>query len=240
MKEEDSLDRELNCEDGICETRDIEVNSLASKVDSVEKQRLLYFGDPMCSWCWGITNHLEKIKEEWKKTFDFELVLGGLRPGGGDAWTPEFREMIRSHWEHVQKASGQPFDYRFFDQKEFNYDTEPPARAVRVIRDLAPEKEWLFYKSLQRMFYAENRDIQDLSELEKVCFELGIDFIAFESRFLSQEYKQLVQKDFMKSQHLGVRGFPAVVLQKGEEYYAVTMGYTDYSTMTSNIKKILS
>ncbi|UXP31266.1 DsbA family protein [Reichenbachiella agarivorans] len=235
------MKKEMNCEDGVCEVPNLsQEENLNLTTAPTEKATLMYFGDPMCSWCWGITNYLDRIKTEYKETFDFELVLGGLRPGGGDAWTEEFREMLKSHWGHVHDASGQPFDYSFFDRKEFNYDTEPSARAVRVIRDVAPDKEWAFYKTLQRLFYAENKDIQDLNVLESVCIELNIDYQSFEPLFLSEGYKKLTYQDFVKSQQMGVRGFPSVVIHKGEEYIAVTMGFADYETMKQRIDNIMA
>ncbi|PIB37513.1 hypothetical protein BFP72_10535 [Reichenbachiella sp. 5M10] len=200
----------------------------------------MYFGDAMCSWCYGIGNHLNRLKEEYAEVLDFELVLGGLRPGGGEEWTQEFRDMLRTHWGHVHDASGQPFDYDFFEREDFDYDTEPPARAVRVVRDLAPEKEWTFYERLQEMFYAENINITDPVALEQACTELEIDYQAFEPLYLSDGYKQLTYQDFAKSQQMGVRGFPAIVVHKGEEYIAVSMGYSDYDTMKQRMVQILA
>ncbi len=239
MKEEVEKEKDMNCEDGLCEVEPSQSAPDAEIKMTTNDNTLIYIGDPMCSWCWGITNHLDRLKDEYGNQLSFELILGGLRPGGGEDWTPEFREMIRSHWEHVHEASGQPFDYRFFDREEFNYDTEPPARAVRVVRDIAPDKEWTFYKSLQRMFYAENRDLDDLNELEKLCVQLDIDYAQFEPLFLSPGYKQLVNQDFMRAQQMGIRGFPSVVLKKGEEYYAVSMGYSDYNRMRAVVEKVL-
>ncbi|SMD32409.1 putative protein-disulfide isomerase [Reichenbachiella faecimaris] len=230
---------ELNCEEGACEVPNTTI-SIEKTETKKHRDQLIYVGDPMCSWCWGITNHLEKIKEEYVNQFDFELILGGLRPGGGEEWTEDFRAMIRQHWEHVQTASGQPFDYSFFDREQFNYDTEPSARAVRVVRDMDASKEWFFYKRLQQAFYAENKDVHDLNTYKALCEELGLNYTTFESLFLSQGYKQLVYQDFAKAQQMGVRGFPAVVLKKGEEYLAVSMGYSDYDKMKSTIESILS
>lgn len=229
---------ELNCEDGACEVPEVENQSEITE-NKADGNRLIYVGDPMCSWCWGITNHLEKLKDEYADQFDFELILGGLRPGGGEEWTEDFRNMIRSHWEHVQAASGQPFDYRFFDREQFDYDTEPSSRAVRVVRDLDPAKEWPFYKKLQSAFYAENKDVHDLATYQQICEELGLNYTAFEALFLSPGYKQLVYQDFARAQQMGVRGFPAVVLKKGEEYYAVSMGYSDYDKMNRTMISIL-
>lgn len=229
---------ELKCNDDVCETGDSVSDRPISEPKPLQN-RLLYFGDPMCSWCWGITNHLDKIKNEFANQIGFELILGGLRPGGGDQWTPSFREMIKGHWRHVQEASGQPFDYSFFEREEFNYNTEPSARAVRVVRDLAPDKEWLFYKSLQHLFYAKNQDISDIKVMLNLCKELSIDATQFETLFLSPGYKQLVIQDFSRARQFGISGFPSVVLQKGEEYFAVARGYSSFEQMKMNVDSIL-
>lgn len=224
---------------GVCETPG-QTKSEVEMLNNNSEDKLIYVGDPMCSWCWGITNHLEKLKTDYKDQFDFQLVLGGLRPGGGEEWNEHFREMIKGHWHHVEDASGQPFDYTFFDRESFNYDTEPAARSVRVVRDIAPNKEWEFYKSLQRSFYAENKDLNDLNLLEVLCKQLEVDYEGFESVFLSVEYKKLVKEDFIFAQQLGVRGFPAVVMKKGEEYIAITLGYSDYDTMKSRMEMAIA
>lgn len=236
--EEIMTDKDLNCEDGACEVTNVEAKT-ASKPIAEGSDKLIYVGDPMCSWCWGIANHLEKLRDDFADQLGFELIMGGLRPGGGEEWTEDFRAMLRTHWEHVHQASGQPFDFAFFDRKEFNYDTEPAARAVRVVRDLAADKEWDFFKKVQRVFYAENKDVHDLTTYEAICNDLQIDYKAFETLFLSSGYKQLVYQDFARAQQMGIRGFPAVVLKKGEEYFAVSMGYSDYDRMKSVVGSIL-
>lgn len=231
--------KEMNCEDGACEVPELE-NKEEIQLTEDNKDKLMYFGDPMCSWCYGIANHIDRLKDELSNDLDFELVMGGLRPGGGDEWTEDFRNMIKSHWEHVEEASGQPFDYAFFEKESFEYDTEPPARAVRVVRDIAPDKEWAFYKAVQSAFYAENRDIFDLHVIEQICIDLHIDYQQFEPLFLSEGYKRLVYQDFIRSQQLGVRGFPCIVLKRGEEYYAVSQGYSSYENMKATIGRILA
>lgn len=228
---------DLNCDDGVCGTDNV-TNNTMQRVDN-KKDKLIYFGDPMCSWCWGITNNLDHLKNKYADQFDFELVLGGLRPGGGDQWTPEFRTMIKGHWQHVEKVSGQPFDYDFFNREHFNYDTEPSARAVRVVRDLDPEKEWGFYKSLQRIFYAENKNIADVTFLKNLCDQMEIDSKQFETLFESTGYKQLVKQDFIKAQQFGISGFPSVVLQKGEEYYSISRGFSTFERMDDIVQQIL-
>ena len=49
---------------------------------------LIYVGDPMCSWCWGMAPALQAFAAHaLQQELAFSVVLGGLRPGGADAWT---------------------------------------------------------------------------------------------------------------------------------------------------------
>lgn len=176
----------MKCEDDVCTTAAVTTDANHMKVNNATG-KLIYFGDPMCSWCWGITNHLGKLREEFKGRLDFEMVMGGLRPGGGELWNEEMKTMLRQHWEHVEEASGQPFNYALLDWDEFEYDTEPPARAVRVIRDLKPEKELMFYEATQRAFYVENHDPNTIDFYKPLCDQIEVSFETFKALFESRD-----------------------------------------------------
>ena len=119
--------------------------------------------------------------------------MGGLRPGGGELWNDEMKAMLREHWQHVDEASGQLFNYDLLDWDDFEYDTEPPARAVRVIRDLKPEKELEFYKAVQHAFYVQNSDPNKIDFYKSLCAQIDISFEIFKTLFESPGYKQLVR-----------------------------------------------
>ena len=40
-------------------------------------RKLIYVGDPMCSWCWGFAPEIESLADD----YPIEVVVGGLRPG---------------------------------------------------------------------------------------------------------------------------------------------------------------
>ncbi|MBN0147494.1 protein-disulfide isomerase, partial [Pseudomonas aeruginosa] len=102
---------------------------------------LRYIGDPMCSWCWGISSTLEELARYCEqKGIGFTLSMGGLRAGGGDAWGPEFREFLRREWTHIAKVTGQPFGFSLLSAKHFDYDTEPACRAVVVAEQMLDQK----------------------------------------------------------------------------------------------------
>ena len=91
---------------------------------------IIYIGDPMCSWCWGFAPVLDEMLDRHGQHAELKIIVGGLRPGTTSPMDESDKSTIRSHWEHVNEASGQPFDYAFFDRDGFVYDTEPAARAA--------------------------------------------------------------------------------------------------------------
>lgn len=101
---------------------------------------LIYIADPICSWCWGFSPVIQAIQQCFADTLQIRLVMGGLRPQTTKPMDEAAKRKTRLHWEQVHAASGQPFDYAFFERHGFVYDTDPAARAVVVVRHSSMEK----------------------------------------------------------------------------------------------------
>lgn len=140
---------------------------------------LVYFADPMCSWCWGFAPALGKIRAAFGDALPVRLIMGGLRPGAASAMTAAAKQEVRTHWEHVRDATGQPFDFGFFDRAEFVYDTDPAARAVVALRRSDPDAALEYFERVQRAFYADNRDVTSAAVLADIAAESGADRDAF-------------------------------------------------------------
>ncbi len=199
--------------------------------------KLIYVGDPMCSWCYGISEELSEVEKEFKGKVNFELVMGGLRPYNTQTMS-ELKDFLSHHWKDVYKASKQPFNYDVLDTS-ITYDTEPPCRANVVVRELAPEQSFAFFKACQRAFYFENKNMHLSESYHDILKELKIDVEQFDKLFASEEMKNLVRKDFERSAEWGVQGFPTLILQQGDNLTLITNGYTDSETMIKRIEAAL-
>src|SRR5690348_154615 len=124
-----------------------------------DQPHLIYFADPMCSWCWGFVPVVAQIRKIWGDNLPIRLVMGGLRPGTDKPVTEAAKASMREHWGHVTEASGQPFDYGFFDREGFVYDTDPAARAVTLVRRHDETLALAYMVRVQGAFYAQNRDV---------------------------------------------------------------------------------
>ena len=51
-------------------------------------RKLLYFADPMCSWCWGFSPSVQRINAELADKLPIQPIMGELQPGTTENMTP--------------------------------------------------------------------------------------------------------------------------------------------------------
>jgi putative protein-disulfide isomerase len=193
-----------------------------AKVD----KRLVYFADPMCSWCYGFAPAITAIAERFEDRMPLQLVMGGLRAGNTAAMRPQDKDYIRGAWTRVGAATGQPFDFSFLEREGFVYDTEPACRAVVTARRLLPRLALPFMGRISQAFYAEGRDMTSADEIADVADEAGFDRGEFSAAFLAPDTRNETFRDFLAAQDLGIRGFPTLIAGSKDKGYAlVTNGY---------------
>src|SRR4029078_4975751 len=73
---------------------------------------LVYFADPMCSWCYGFGRELAGVigQESLRRTVKLDLIMGGLRAYNTAAMDADAKRTTRSHWEQVREKTGLAFE----------------------------------------------------------------------------------------------------------------------------------
>lgn len=189
-------------------------------------RHLVYFADPMCSWCWGFAPVINGLADHFGERLPVTLVVGGLRPGTTTAMLDEMKSDVRQHWQHVAETTGQPFDFSFFDRDDFIYDTEPASRAAVVARLLNPRLTLSYFTSVQRAFYAEGRDTTNADVLADIAAGHGLDRREFKAAMATKEAGIATRQDFEATRASGVSAFPTLYAGEPEGGYAmVTAGY---------------
>jgi putative protein-disulfide isomerase len=194
-------------------------------VANVLAKSLIYVVDPMCSWCWGFSPVFEEIVRRYQAQVTVQVLLGGLRPGNTERFDEQRRAYILSHWHAVHERTGQPFNFAFQTGPSFTYDTEPPSRAVAVVRHLAPEDEFAFLKSVQEAFYVKNEDVTHEEILADLAGAQGIDRVKFLEWFQDPAIKRSVREEFDQARQLGVSEFPTMLGRNGHDLITFTFGY---------------
>lgn len=207
--------------------------------------KLIYVGDPMCSWCYGFGKELSALVAR-VPDLKLEIVVGGIRAGATDVLDAAGKRFRLQHWQRVESLSGLPFNREAFMAREgFVYDTEPVCRAVVAARRFASGEGLLsVFRALQNGFYAQGRDTTDghvLSDIAATALraagvEVSVD--AFYQAWAAAETKEETQRDFARSRALGVASFPTLLLEEQGRTYAVHSGYASVNALEERLNEI--
>src|SRR5690606_27099081 len=85
--------------------------AIGSWQGSAMDKELVYFADPMCSWCYGFAPVVAAIEQHFRGRLPLRLVMGGLRAGQTQPMRDKDRDYVRNEWVRVNAATGQPFDF---------------------------------------------------------------------------------------------------------------------------------
>lgn len=204
-----------------------------------DRGELIYVGDPMCSWCWGIAPELESLQER-RPDLGFRVVVGGLRPGpNAEEMTEGMARYLGHHWRQVTARSGQRFDHSILERRGWSYDTEPACKAVVVMRRLAPDLAWPLFKRLQQAFYAEGIVISDPETIPALVGEFDVDVDAFMESFGSTEAARATWSDFATARSWGISGFPTVIVRVGEHAHVVARGYAPVDELETALTRFV-
>lgn len=205
-----------------------------------------YVGDPMCSWCWGISPALKDIEAFCvAESIEFSVVAGGLRIGGGDPWTPEFKAFLRTEWEHISEVTGQPIGFNLLEAEQFNYDTEPACRAVVTVQLLQAQQKLpasivlKFFTAVQRKFYVEGSDPRASEFYIEPCAEVELDFAEFCLLFESEQAKRATADVFVMRHDWQVRSFPTLLLEHDGERSVLSSGFVTSDQVLSLLQRQL-
>ena len=204
---------------------------------------LIYIGDPMCSWCYGFGKPIDTLLADPLDAAPLQLalIMGGLRPFTTEPMAPGKADEIFGHWHHVAEASGQPFSKApntALHIPGFVYDTEPASRATVTVRSLWPAHVWRYFKAVQHAFYAEAKNVTQAEVLADVAEQLGLPRADFAKAFASQEMRDLTTKDFAQSQAWGIRGFPTLVAEHGDQLHLVGSGYMPIDALRERLAAV--
>jgi len=199
--------------------------------------RLIYVGDPMCSWCYGFGPQLTALRDALGKRATVQVILGGLRPYTENTWDDGLRRYLREAWENVARASGQPFNFGLLEREDFVYDTEPACRAVVTAHAMNEEAALPMFLAIQDAFYRDNRDPVQPEVLSSIARESGLMEGDFLSRFGSEEMQTTTRAHFEASRRMGIQGFPTVLIEGNGQVGLLAHGYSRAEAMIETAEK---
>jgi len=208
---------------------------------------LYYCYDAYCGWCYGFSPVIKKIWADYKDQLAFDVLSGGMLISEKPAHIGGMAGYINGAYQNVEELTGVKFgpDYLWHiknpDLSDWHPDSEKPAIALCVLKDLQPDNAVPFAADLQYSLYFEGRDLCDDEAYRHLTEKYQLDPIDFYARLKSPAYKEKAHYDFAICKQLQVSGFPSVFLQTDErKFYLLARGYTAFDDVKARIDNVLA
>src|SRR5574343_503877 len=104
---------------------------------NMTKEKIIYVYDPMCGWCFGFGKVMGEFFEEYKDSFEFDVMSGGMVVGAREGEVGDFADYILGAYKRVEDYSGMTFGEPYLAQlrtKKLWVSSVKPSIALEVFK----------------------------------------------------------------------------------------------------------
>jgi len=208
------------------------------------KLKIYYAYDALCGWCYGFSPVIQRFAKENTDKFTFEVLSGGMVRGARVGPIAQVAPYIKEAYKQVEQTSGVKFGEQFLKNLNSDnspiFDSIPAAKAMAILKRMQPERQIEFASALQKAIYFEGMSPQDVEAMANVIGKFGIEKKYFIDAMLTDESAHRASEEFQLIENWGINGFPAVVLDRGDQLFLAARGYTDYERFSQTVEGILA
>lgn len=210
------------------------------------KPILFYCYDAYCGWCYGFSNVIKQIAVE-NPQLQIDVLSGGMVLPETPTHISVTAGYILNAYKTVEDHTGVKFgtDYLWHiqhpDLSDWYPNSEKPAIALCIFKEIYPEKQVEFAGDLQNALYQDGRDLTDDEAYRQLLEKYSIQPESFYEKLRSEQYKEQAYYEFSLVKQLQVTGFPCLLLQLGEsKFHLLSKGYTSYSAIQERLASVLT
>jgi putative protein-disulfide isomerase len=179
---------------------------------------LHYIFDPLCGWCYAAAPLIEAARAV--PALSIALHSGGMMTGASRRpITLQWRDYVMPHDRRIAQLTGQPFGEAYFEgllrDTSAVMDSAPPGTAILAAEALAGRGLDMLHRQ-QTAHYVEGRRIADVSVLNALAQDIGLDAAAFAEAYSRLE-NAATEQHFADSREwlarAGGQGFPTLLLR---------------------------
>lgn len=207
---------------------------------------LIYCYDAYCGWCYGFSDVMKKINDEYKSRIEIEVLSGGMILTEEPIHIGATAQYILTTYKNVETLTGVKFgpDYLWHvkhpNQSDWFPSSEKPAIALCIFKEYYFELQVSFASDLQYALYFEGRDLTDDESYRHLIEKYNIPEEEFYEKLHSNEYKEKAHYEFALCKQLQVTGFPAVLVQLSDvKFNLIARGYTELGILKERLDNCL-
>ncbi|MBX0290893.1 DsbA family protein [Hymenobacter sp. HSC-4F20] len=203
---------------------------------------LLYISDPLCGWCYGMSPVIQRVQQELAGRLEVSVLCGGMVTGEQVGPISNNWPYLAGALEQVERVTGVQFGAAFRARgQEGSYvqNSEPPCRAIHAFRQLRQEQTAAFAHAVQRAYFHDGADLNELATYEPLAAAYGIEPAVFRGQLTRPEIMRGTQLEFAAVGKIGVQGFPTTILRVGSQGYVLARGFHPFDALRADLEEAL-
>lgn len=205
--------------------------------------RVLYVYDALCGWCYGFSTVIQRFYHEQATTLEFTVLSGGMMTGDRVRPIAESAPYIREAYKAVEEQTGVRFGAAYLDNilgpGTYRSDSEKPGMAMTLFKTARTGREIEFAGDLQNALYRDGIDLNVAANYGPLVERYGVNPDEFVNHIADDAIREQTQAEFALVAQFGISGFPAVIVENGEDLYLVARGYVPYDVLSANVNRAL-
>lgn len=206
------------------------------------KPNIYYVYDALCGWCYGFGPVIKEFHEKHGEEFNFQVLSGGLVTGNRAGPIGVVAGYIKEAYKQVEERTGVKFGDAFLEDVlepgEALFTSIPPARAMALFRNQLPGKQVEFAARLQKAIYHDGLAPADWNTYGTCAADFGLKADEFAEKMQHPKVEEVVLEEFKVVANWGIQGFPAVLLQQGDQAFLLARGYTDLENIENSLAQV--
>jgi putative protein-disulfide isomerase len=208
------------------------------------KPQIIYVFDPFCSWCYVMSDVIQRAEKEYEDDFEFIAMSGGMILYENVGSINNNFSFLKTAYKKVEDYSGTKFGPEFLnsilEKGDYVISSLEPSIGIRVFKSLDTENQISFIHKVQESFYFDGKDIKNYEVLAEIASQFNVDKEEFLKRCKQEDYQSLTIFEFDTIKQWGITGYPTIIYKDGENLYLVASGYQYYLDLKNILNQIKS
>jgi len=213
---------------------------VTTDTNPADRPVLVYGNDPLCGWCFAIGPDLLAAKAELGEEVTWQLECGGLVVGERVRPVADDEAYLRAGLAQVEQVSGRRASTAYYDRVlgagTWVSDSEPPCRAVLIVRDMAPDLVLDFSHGLTDALYLAGQLPDDPETIREVAERSGLDGAEVVRLWSDPSALGTTQEAFRRARAFGVTTYPSLFLCHGGTARELFAGWLDAAGIVARVR----
>lgn len=207
------------------------------------KPTLIYAQDPLCGWCFGFHQVVDRLKNRFEEDILLKVIPGGLATGENAQKIEDGYQYIRPSLKQVEERTGVEFGENFkllLDEGSYFYNSEPSCRMQNVVNELSPGHALEFAGRFHEAIFVDGKNLNEWVTFKELLSEFPIDIEAAKELYYSKEMEEKTKQGFEWCAKNEATVFPTLLLQIDEETGILSRGYRPFGILESHLHHLLN